>query len=42
MFGKSAIKEKNLKWYTNGVQNKFIPENTQEEGWQRGRTIKTF
>lgn len=38
MFGRSAAKENNLKWYTNGTENKFIPENTQEEGWQRGRT----
>jgi len=42
MFGKSAIKEKNLKWYTNGIKNKFIPEHSQSEGWYKGRTIKTF
>lgn len=38
MYGRSAIKEKNLKWYTNGLENKFIPENTQPNGWYRGRT----
>lgn len=38
MFGRSAAKEKNLKWYTNGISNKFIPENSQEEGWFKGRT----
>jgi len=37
MYGRSAIKEKNLKWYTNGLENKFIPENTQPNGWFRGR-----
>lgn len=41
MFGKSAIKEKKLKWYTNGIKNKFIPEHSQPEGWYKGRTIKT-
>jgi len=37
MYGRSAIKEKNLKWYTNGLENKFIPENTQPNEWYRGR-----
>lgn len=39
MFGRSAAKENNLKWYTNGVDNKFLPESTQPEGWVRGRTV---
>lgn len=39
MFGRSAAKENNLKWYTNGVDNKFLPENTQPDGWVRGRTV---
>jgi hypothetical protein len=37
MHGRSAIKEKNLKWYTNGLENKFIPEDTQPNEWYRGR-----
>lgn len=39
MYGKSAIKDRNLKWYTNGIENKFLSENTQPTGWIRGRTI---
>ena len=39
MYGRSAVKERNLKWYTDGTQNKFIPEGTHQEGWFRGRTI---
>lgn len=37
MYGRSAAKEKNLKWYTNGLENKFIAENTEPIGWYRGR-----
>lgn len=40
MFGRSAVKEKNLKWYTNGVDNLYITENTQPEDYRRGRTMK--
>jgi hypothetical protein len=39
MFGRSAIKEKNLKWYNDGNTNKFIPEGTQPKGWVRGRLM---
>lgn len=39
MYGKSAVKDKQLKWYTNGIENKFLTENTQPIGWTRGRTI---
>lgn len=38
MYGRSAIKEKNLKWYTNGIENKYITEGTEPYGWKRGRT----
>jgi len=38
MYGRSAIKEKNLKWYTNGIENKYITEGTEPIGWSRGRT----
>ena len=37
MYGRSAVREKNLKWYTNGLENKFISENTEPKGWYRGR-----
>jgi len=37
MYGRSVAKEKNLKWYTNGLENKFITENTEPIGWYRGR-----
>lgn len=40
MYGRSITKEKNLKWYTNGNDNKFISEGTQPVDWIRGRTIK--
>lgn len=39
MFGRSAVKEKNLKWYTNGKDNVYVTEGTQPEGFQRGRTM---
>jgi hypothetical protein len=39
MFGRSAVKEKNLKWYNDGNINKFIPEGTQPKGWVRGRLM---
>ena len=38
MYGRSAITEKNLKWYTNGKENKYITEGTQPNGFVRGRT----
>ncbi len=38
MYGRSAITEKNLKWYTNGIENKYITEGTQSDGFVRGRT----
>lgn len=38
MYGKSAIKEKNLKWYTNGEKTIYVSEGTQPEGFIRGRS----
>lgn len=38
MHGRSAIKEKNLKWYTNGEINMYVTENTQPSGYYRGRS----
>jgi hypothetical protein len=40
MYGRSAIKEKNLKWYTNGSQTIYCAEGSQPDGYVRGRTIK--
>ena len=37
--GASAIKEQNLKWYTNGKQNRFVSEGSEPEGYYRGRTM---
>jgi len=37
MFGRSAIKENNLKWYTNGVNDIMVEENTQPKGYVLGR-----
>lgn len=37
MYGRSAVSEKNLRWYTDGVTNIYVTENTQPEGFVRGR-----
>jgi len=38
MHGRSAIKEQNLRWYTNGHDNKYITEGTEPAGFRNGRT----
>ena len=40
MYGRSAVREQNLKWYTNGTDNLYITEDTQPAGYRRGRTMK--
>lgn len=40
MYGRSVVTEKNLKWYTNGVDNLYVTEGTQPAGYHRGRTMK--
>jgi hypothetical protein len=40
MYGRSGITEKNLKWYTDGTNEKYCTEGTQPNGWYRGRKIK--
>lgn len=40
MAGRSIVNEKRLKWYTDGKQNLYITENTQPDGFYRGRTLK--
>lgn len=37
MYGKSAAKDLNLKWYNNGEKSIFVPEGTQPDGYARGR-----
>lgn len=41
MYGRSAVREKNLKWYTNGIDNIYVTEGTQPESYRRGRTVKS-
>ena len=40
MFGRSAITEQKLKWYTDGIDTIYVPEGTQSESYRRGRTFK--
>ena len=42
MYGRSAISEQNLKWYTNGTKTIYCPEGDQPEGYRRGRTTVNF
>ena len=35
MFGRSAPKENNLKWYTNGTKDIYVTEGTQPLGFLR-------
>lgn len=37
MYGRSAVTEKNLKWYCNGEKTIYVTEGTQPEGYWRGR-----
>ena len=38
MYGKSAITERNLKWYTNGEDDIFVPEGSQPKDFVRGNS----
>ena len=40
MHGRSAVKEQNLKWYTNGINAIYVSEGSQPDGYQRGRKLK--
>jgi group I intron endonuclease len=40
MYGRSIVKEKNLKWYTDGIETIYVTENTQPEGFVRGRKLR--
>jgi len=39
MYGKSAVRDKNLKWYNNGINNIYVSEGTQPEEYKRGRLV---
>lgn len=39
MYGRSAVVENNLRWYTDGVESIYITEGTEPAGFTRGRTI---
>ncbi len=38
MYGRSAISEQQLRWYTDGTKNIYVTENTQPYGFRRGRS----
>ena len=38
MYGRSAITEQQLRWYTDGTKNIYVTENTQPYGFRRGRS----
>ena len=38
MYGRSAITEQQLRWYTDGTKNIYVTENTQHYGFRRGRS----
>jgi hypothetical protein len=40
MYGRSIISERNLKWYTNGHEEVYVPEGEQPKNWYKGRKIK--
>ena len=39
MYGRSAVKDNNLKWYNNGTDNVYVAEGTQPAGYKRGRLV---
>lgn len=40
MAGRSIVKEKNLKWYTDGTSTIYVTEGTQPDGFYKGRKLK--
>lgn len=40
MYGRSAVRENNLRWYTNGEKTIYVTEGTQPQGFIRGRKLK--
>jgi len=41
MYGRSAVRENNLKWYNDGSKNIYVSENTQPNGFVPGRANLT-
>jgi len=39
MYGRSIVKEKKLRWYTNGKQVIYVPEGTNPSGFYPGRKV---
>jgi hypothetical protein len=39
MYGRSAVRDKNLKWYNNGIKNIYCTEGTQPPDYNRGRLV---
>jgi hypothetical protein len=39
MYGRSAVRDNNLRWYNNGYDNLYIKEGTQPQGYILGRII---
>lgn len=39
MYGRSAVIENNLTWYTNGVNNVYVTKDTQPAGYEQGRFL---
>jgi hypothetical protein len=39
MYGKSAVKDNNLKWYNNGKDNIYVSEGSEPIGYSLGRII---
>jgi hypothetical protein len=39
-FGKSAVRDLNLKWYNNGIENIYVTEHTEPPEYFSGRIVK--
>lgn len=40
MYGRSAVKENNLRWYNNGIDTIYVEQGTQPPEYKSGRIIK--
>lgn len=40
MYGRSAVRERNLKWYNNGIKSMRFPDGEEPDGFVRGRLGK--
>jgi len=38
MYGRSVVTEQQLRWYTDGTKNIYVTEDTQPDGFRRGRS----